>query len=414
MPTPHEVAADLYDAIRNAVDDRNQYDLTLPSHILIEDKFDRGQELLSPATFAGAEGVDPSSRRFTDDFPPHHEVPLPGGRTGVVLLSDAASVSWCENAILAARQDGRIRWSDTALVFRYPDEPEFVVPFERLAHRRADGLLLDATPADDKSAEAWDDSRAATPADLSGVARWHPSSLAFGEWDSHGRMSVRRWRWAGLHEAVIVGVDDEGEAGRVVPVGRRGLRADPVVTGSDVTIASNPDGTGKAVKASEFGVGQVPYNGGVLGVTATRAERRAVISFGGARQFGFGRPTDLDRQAAGRALAVCAALLGDRLAFARPGLTLRAGCDLTLSSSRLTLPRALGADPVEFGVVDAAVAIAVWERACGEADGHGIGPDVTPLRLIAGARVAKARLDSLTGETKKTRANAVTEEGADQ
>jgi CRISPR-associated protein Csb1 len=90
-----------------------------------------------------------------------------------------------------------------------------------------------------------------------------------------------------------------------------------------------PQGTkAKGQKLSEIGHGNIPPTKVHGGVTVTEVRRRACLSFAGLERLRFG---DVPEEVAdlARATLTALALAGDRLAFGKPALRLRSGCDLT-------------------------------------------------------------------------------------
>ena len=154
-----------------------------------------------------------------------------------------------------------------------------------------------------------------------------PCSLLFGAWDSH-----RKGRWpkfARLYAATMYGLDPV--AGR-----RMGGRLDPVnLTGSVDDTAKAEAGwqfiqegaKAKGKKLSEIGHGNIAPNPVPGGVTVSEIRRVGSISLAGLERLRFG---DAPAEAASLARAALAALAlaGDRLAFGRPSVWLRSGCDL--------------------------------------------------------------------------------------
>ena len=117
---------------------------------------------------------------------------------------------------------------------------------------------------------------------------------------------------------------------------RMGGRMDPVnLTGSvdDAAKAEGdwkfiPEGTkGKGKRLSEIGHGNIAPNLVPGGVTVSEIHRVASISLAGLERLRFG---DAPAGAAplARAALAALALAGDRLAFGRPSVWLRSGCDL--------------------------------------------------------------------------------------
>ena len=151
---------------------------------------------------------------------------------------------------------------------------------------------------------------------------------------------------------------------------RAATKGDPLNLAGDSRVAQaewRPEAASRGgrraeVKLSELGHGMVPGEPQEPGgVAARRITRDAVLSFPGLARLSF--PTeDGDATSAARVALAALALLGDRLAFARPGLHLRSGCDL--------------------GLVKEEVA---WVKRGGELEPMSLGPDEAH-RVFAAAR----------------------------
>ncbi len=136
-----------------------------------------------------------------------------------------------------------------------------------------------------------------------------------------------------------------------VAIRRRGGRLDPVnLTGAVDDSAKAeadwkfiPEGAkAKGTKLSEIGHGNIAPNPVPGGVTVSEIRRTASISLAGLERLRFG---DASAEAASLARAALAALAlaGDRLAFGRPSVWLRSGCDLAMVTETLGLERPGGA-----------------------------------------------------------------------
>ncbi|GAA4199762.1 hypothetical protein GCM10023074_30660 [Microbispora amethystogenes] len=196
--------------------------------------------------------------------------------------------------------------------------------------------------------------RAVSAADARPLFEREPASLIFGAWDSH-----RKGRWpkfARLYTAIMFGVE---------PVfgSRRGGRLDPVnLTGAVDSkdkaendwqyVAEGAKKTGQ--KLSEIGHGNIAPNPVPGGVTVREIRRVASISLAGMERLRFG-DASIEAATTARAALVALALVGDRLAFARPSVWLRSGCDLAKASEEIGLERPGG----DLERLDVSVAAAV-------------------------------------------------------
>ncbi len=163
-----------------------------------------------------------------------------------------------------------------------------------------------------------------------------PLDLVLGVWDSHrGKRIATKFARSYTSEMVAW----HAIAGR-----RAATKGDPLNLPGDSRVVQadwRPEATSRGgkraeVKLSELGHGMVPGEPeeATGGVSAKRITRDAVISFPGLARFGF--PTDDgDATVEGRVVLAALALLGDRLAFSRPGLHLRSGADLGLVEEEL-------------------------------------------------------------------------------
>ena len=162
-----------------------------------------------------------------------------------------------------------------------------------------------------------------------------------------------------MYASSVVGLDPKEGV-------RRGSRMDPFnLTGAIDDKAKAEAGWSyiaagekeKGQKLSEIGHGNIAP-GEVHGeVVITGAERRAWLSLAGLERLRFGDALPEAARLA-RACLAALALAGDRLAFGRPSVWLRSGCDLVRTSEVLAFDRD-GAGREEFGLT-AAEAIAVF------------------------------------------------------
>jgi CRISPR-associated protein Csb1 len=194
-----------------------------------------------------------------------------------------------------------------------------------------DGLRFDQTAVGKRLREV-------STGDVRPLYEREPCSLLFGAWDSHRK---GRWpRFPRLYSAVMFGLDPVG--GR-----RMGGRMDPVnLTGSVGDSSSAEAGwqfvadgaKAKGKKLSEIGHGNIapqPVHGGV---TVSEVRRIASISLAGLERLRFGG-APAEAVTAARAALAALGLIGDRLAFGRPSVWLRSGCDLAKVSEAVGLER---------------------------------------------------------------------------
>ena len=225
-----------------------------------------------------------------------------------------------------------------------------------------------------------------------------PCSLLFGAWDSH-----RKGRWpkfARLYAATMYGLDPV--AGR-----RMGGRLDPVnLTGSvDDTAKAEADwqfiqegAKAKGKKLSEIGHGNIAPNPVPGGVTVSEIRRVGSISLAGLERLRFG---DAPAEAASLARAALAALAlaGDRLAFGRPSVWLRSGCDLAKVTETLGLERPGGA--VDELAVTAQDALDAFDDLRGRATTAGIAMADDTVALVPMPALAEAIKFAVTSGTQE-------------
>lgn len=274
---------------------------------------------------------------------------IDGARMTTVVIDQVPSqANRVEEALLAARDAGRLPLP----IF------EMVVEDVRLTsldfpHRYADAYLRDS----EIDGVRFDDTpigkhlRSVSALDVRPLYTREPYSLLFGAWDSHRK---GRWpRFARLYQSMMYGLDPiigERRSGRVDPLNLTGA-----IDGKDQEDwRFLPSGQkAKGTRLSEIGHGNILPNPTHGGVTVREIRRSAWISFAGLERLRFG---DASAEAAGLARAALAALalVGDRLAFDRPSVTLRSGCDLTRISETVAFEVAGGErEPIEVSVDDA-------------------------------------------------------------
>ncbi|WP_038842346.1 type I-G CRISPR-associated RAMP protein Csb1/Cas7g [Salinispora arenicola] len=310
-----------------------------------------------------------------------------GDRVGTVVIDQVPSqANRVEEALLAARDTGRL----SVPIF------EMMVDGLRLTslqfpHRYADAYLRDS----EVDGVRFDDStagkalRSVTTRDVRPLYAREPYSLLFGAWDSHRR---GRWpRFARLYQSMMYGLDPivgDRRSGRFDPLNLTGGVDNKDKAETDWRFL--PEGQkAKGGRLSEIGHGHIAPNPAHGGVTVREVRRSAWISFAGLERLRFGEVSEEDAGLARAALAALA-LVGDRLAFGRPSLSLRSGCELTRITETVAFEVAGGEkEPVEVSVGDA-VAAFVQLRAQAGAAGVPMADDVvavTPIRQLREAMV---------------------------
>ncbi|MEU4539620.1 type I-U CRISPR-associated RAMP protein Csb1/Cas7u [Streptosporangium sp. NPDC023825] len=278
-----------------------------------------------------------------------------GERVGTVTIDQEQSQSnRLEEALRDARDGGRLTLPMFELRTK-TSRGEIRLTSLDFPHRYADAYLRDSTIGGvrfDQSAIG-ERLRAVSVTDVRPLFEREPLSLVLGAWDSH-----RKGRWpkfARLYTATMYGVAPHFAA-------RRGGRLDPQnLTGSvdDKAKAENhwkfvADGEKKkGGKLSEIGHGNIAPNPVPGGATVKEIRRIASISFAGLERLRFG-DASAEACVAGRATLAALTLVGDRLAFGRPSVWLRSGCDLAKASETVGLELPGGSvDELEVSVREA-------------------------------------------------------------
>ncbi|OHV43947.1 type I-U CRISPR-associated RAMP protein Csb1/Cas7u [Pseudofrankia sp. BMG5.36] len=340
-----------------------------------------GDGKVSPPTFPGGPYI----------FEPRH---VDGAVSEVVVLDQVPSeANRIEEALLAARDGGRIELPLFELTAK-TSRGEIRLTSLEFPHRYADAYLRDSLVNGvrfDKS-PVGQRLRGVSAIDVRPLYQLDPGSLIFGAWDSH---RTGRWpKFARLYSSSIVGLDPKEGI-------RRATRSDPLnlVGAIDDTAKAEgdwafvvPGGDGKkksGQKPSEIGHGNIVDKVDKLppgGVTISEARRSAWISFAGLERLRFGDASREATQLARAALAALA-LAGDRLAFGRPSIWLRSGCDLVRTDESIGFDRGGELEPV---AVTAAEAIAAFRELRDRAASAGIvmekdAVSITPIPGLANA-----------------------------
>lgn len=311
------------------------------------------------AVFQPAGGAD--WKVMPPTFPPVDGSPylfeerwLDGERTNTVAIDQVPSqANRVEEALLAARDSGRVELPIIQMVVDGMRLTSLQFP-----HRYADAYLRDS----EIDGVRFDDSpvgmalRSTTADDVRPLYAREPYSLLFGAWDSH-----RKGRWpkfARVYQSMMFGVEP-------IVGNRRGGRYDPMnlvgkVDSKDKAEADwkflREGDKAKGQRLSEIGHGHIAPNPAHGGVTVREIRRHGWISFAALERLRFG---DASPQAAvlARATLAALALAGDRLAFDRPSVWLRSGCDLTRAQETVAFEVGGGGrEPLETSTADAVAA----------------------------------------------------------
>jgi CRISPR-associated protein Csb1 len=313
-------------------------------------------------------------------------------RRNVLLDSTPSQANRAEEALLRAYREGVVR----VPLLRVDHEGEAPVTLTSLEfpHRYADAYLKDSL-LDGAKFDTTDLGKAflaASPDDATALYAQDPGSLVYGAWNSHRK--GRQRRFPRIYASEVIGWDPQvgsRRAGRMDPLNLQGAQ---VPHKGDDEWDFKPLATKtRGEKLSEIGHGNIAPNAQHGGVTIESARRVATISLAGLDRIGFGSAS---REAAVAARAVLAAyaLVADRLAFGRPALWLRSGCELVVESERVEWVGRGGA--VEEFELRAAQAVELFGRATAHADGLGMPLSLEPVRLTPSVALAKSIDFSLT------------------
>ncbi|TDB97416.1 type I-U CRISPR-associated protein Cas7 [Micromonospora fluostatini] len=328
-------------------------------------------------------------------------------RDTVVVDQVPSQANRVEEALLAARDAGRV---DLPLFELTMKEEGVRLTSLDFPHRYADAYLRDS----EVDGVRFDDSqvgrtlRRVSADDVRPLYRREPYSLVFGAWDSH-----RQGRWPTfprIYTSSMYGIEYlEGDrrAGRHDPLNLTGAIDDKGKAEGDWRFLA--EGTrAKGRRLSEIGHGHIaphPPRAGATtpavrhaGVVVEEVRRTGWISLAGLERLRFG-DAPAEAATAARATLAALALMGDRLAFGRPSLWLRSGCDLTRISESVYFERDGGVpEPVNVSVIEAVDAfVALRDRA--RAGGVIMDTDavpVAPTRQLAEA--IRAALTSTSGD----------------
>jgi CRISPR-associated protein Csb1 len=310
-------------------------------------------------------------------------------RETVTLDQEPSQANRIEEALLIAREEGRL----TLPIFEMTvqtDRGEIPLTSLDFPHRYADAYLRDSYIG----SERFDDSpagrrlRTATARDVRPLYEREPVSLILGAWDSHRE---GRWpRFARLYAATMTGLDPVTglrQGGRMCPVNLTGSMNSSALAKEGelwefVTVKAG-EKVKEGHKLSEAGHGNIAPNPVHGGVTVSSIQRIASVSFAGLERLRFGNASP-EAAVLGRATLAALALAGDRLAFGRPSVWLRSGCDLgkVTETVGLELP---GGELEEFAVTAQEALDAYHElRERAAAAGLAMADDVIPVTPIPG------------------------------
>jgi CRISPR-associated protein Csb1 len=335
-----------------------------------------------PAVYPG-EGRDAPARYLT-------ETRYVDGveQSAVVVDSRQSQANRCEEALQAAVDAGVLPLPHLRLDVASHGREHRITSLTA-PHRSRDAYFRDATTADGTpfdATEAGQALRIVTPDDATPLLLHSPADLIFGSWDSQ-RSLRQATKFPRVYTSETIALDIER--------GHRAAgRADLIVSGAEMVISAGQDNAWTlaeksvkgAVKLSTKGHGSIPPS--VVetgGVSCRQITRTATLGFAGIARLRFASLEPAAARAA-RTLLAALALAGDRLAFARPGIFLRSGCELVLESEALAWVGGSG-DALSL---DRAAALDLTTEAAARLREAGVIWDTAPIHLRPGAELQKA------------------------
>lgn len=256
-------------------------------------------------------------------------------------------------------------------------------------HRSRDAYFRDSRSPDGDAFDATEIGAAlvaVSPDDATALLRYSPADLVLGSWDSHRELRLAT-KFPRCYTSELVGYG--------VTEGKRAAgRSDLIVSGKAManvgegkswTLTEGKSAKG-AKKLSELGHGSIPPSfTSTGGVSVHSVRRTATLGFAGLARVRFGSLEEPAARAA-RALLASLALCGDRLAFARPGLFLRSGCELVTRTEAISW---VGMSAQEF-TLDRSAAVDLLQHAIVRLGDAGVEWPDKPTRLVPGPELQKA------------------------
>lgn len=304
----------------------------------------------------------------------------------VMLDSRQSQANRCEEALQAAVDAGRTFLPHLALVVTTNGRTHRITSLTA-PHRSRDAYFRDSMASD---GTAFDNTvvgsalKSVEPSDATALLQNSPADLVYGVWDSHRSLRLAT-RFPRIYTSETIG--------HGVELGRRAAgRSDLIVsgaqrvkrTGDSWALVDEKDTKGTS-KLSELGHGSIPPSFTVSGgVSVNRVSRTATVGFAGVARIGFAALPQPAARAA-RGLLAAMALAGDRLAFGRPGLFLRSGCELSLLGETITWVGT--GEPLNLTRGDA---LALLQLAIEEARAAGVDWPTEAVPLIPGAELQRA------------------------
>ena len=304
----------------------------------------------------------------------------------VMLDSRQSQANRCEEALQAAADGGQVFLPHLALTVTSHGRTHRITSLTA-PHRSRDAYFRDSTAPD---GTAFDNTivgsalKSVEPADATALLQNSPADLVYGVWDSHRSLRLAT-RFPRIYTSETIG--------HGVELGRRAAgRSDLIVSGAqrvkrtgETWILADGKDTKGTNKLSELGHGSIPPSFSASGgVSVARVSRTATVGFAGLARIRFAALPQPAARAA-RGLLAAVALAGDRLAFGRPGLFLRSGCELSLLDETLTW---VGTG--DLLTLTRADALALLQLAIEDAREAGVDWPTEAVPLVPGAELQKA------------------------
>lgn len=258
-------------------------------------------------------------------------------QSAVVVDSRQSQANRCEEALQSAVDAGELALPHLRLDLTSHGREHRITSLTA-PHRSRDAYFRDATASDGTpfdQTEVGAALRIVTPDDATPLLLHSPADLVYGAWDSQRSLRLAT-KFPRTYTSETIALQ--------VAQGRRAAgRADLIVSGAEQVVAVGTDNTWAlaekgakgAVKLSTKGHGSIPPTVVATGgVSSRQITRTATLGFAGIARLRFASLEPAAARAA-RTLLAALALAGDRLAFARPGIFLRSGCELVLESEAL-------------------------------------------------------------------------------
>lgn len=313
-------------------------------------------------------------------------------RRDVLLDSTPSQANRAEEALLRAHRTGVV--TVPLLQVEHTGDAPVVLTSLQFPHRYADAYLRDSL----LDGEAFDRTAlgrsllAASLDDATALYQHDPGSLVYGAWNSHRK--GRQQKFPRVYTSEVIGWDPvvgKRNAGRMDPLNLIG--AQKSLKPADGWEFQPDAHKVKGEKLSEIGHGNVAPNPAHGGVSIHSAQRTATLSLAGLGRIGFG-DADAVAGASARAVLAAYAILADRLAFGRPSLWLRSGCELVTETERIEwVGRGGVTQPIDLTATEA---VELFGLAIERADKHGLGLAMETVNLTPSKALAQAIDFSLT------------------